>query len=734
MIDIDNVRFTYDGVHFALDGVSAHVETGEFLCILGGNGSGKSTLAKHLNALLVPDEGRVVVDGMDTADAECTYAVRKTCGMVFQNPDDQLVASLVEDDVAFGPENLGIPTPELRERVTQALEDVGLSGFERHETHALSGGQKQRVAIAGVLAMNPSVLVLDEASAMLDPRGRAGLMRVCHELHERGMTIVMITHFMEEAAQADRVIVMERGHVALEGTPDEVLLQADALEHLNLDVPFAARLSLDARRAGANVAPTVNADELAQRVLALAGAGAQVTAAANGASAPAAQPVAAVEDPQEGAGGSQAEGASGNGSNAFPTQEAPARTPASFSASAGIDATGSQTGSENDNGGLFPTCSDAAGKLVSAAASGDAGAVSAGTGTPLIEFCDVSFTYDAAEAKRQRKRGGQQAKRQAKWGNAPDSLWAIRNVSFAVHQGEFFGIAGHTGSGKSTIIQHMNGILKPTSGQVLVMGADISDKRCEASLRGSIGVVFQYPEHQLFAETVYKDVAFGPRNLGLKDNEVDARVRESLERVGLAFDEVAEKSPFELSGGQQRRVAFAGVLAMNPRVLVLDEPAAGLDPASRTSFLGMISRLHQQGLTVVMVSHSMDDLARMCDRVAIMNEGQLLDIGAPDQLFLRAAELKRVGLGTTEAQAFASELAAGGMAVEAGKLYNEQDLVDLVARAGGNEEAGANGCAGVAAGSATGTASAAPEASSPAASGNAERAAADAGSCESTGE
>ncbi len=734
MIDIDNVRFTYDGVHFALDGVSAHVETGEFLCILGGNGSGKSTLAKHLNALLVPDEGRVVVDGMDTADAECTYAVRKTCGMVFQNPDDQLVASLVEDDVAFGPENLGIPTPELRERVTQALEDVGLSGFERHETHALSGGQKQRVAIAGVLAMNPSVLVLDEASAMLDPRGRAGLMRVCHELHERGMTIVMITHFMEEAAQADRVIVMERGRVALEGTPDEVLLQADALDHLSLDVPFAARLSLGARHAGANVAPTVNADELAQRVLALAGAGAQVTAAANGASAPAAQPVAAAEDSQEGAGSSQAESASGNGGNAFPTQEAAARTPASFSASAGIDATGSQTGSENDNGGLFPTCSDVAGKLVSVAASGDAGAVSAGTGTPLIEFCDVSFTYDAAEAKRQRKRGGQQAKRQAKWGNAPDSLWAIRNVSFAVHQSEFLGIAGHTGSGKSTIIQHMNGILKPTSGQVLVMGADISDKRCEASLRGSIGVVFQYPEHQLFAETVYKDVAFGPRNLGLKDNEVDARVRESLERVGLAFDEVAEKSPFELSGGQQRRVAFAGVLAMNPRVLVLDEPAAGLDPASRTSFLGMISRLHQQGLTVVMVSHSMDDLARMCDRVAIMNEGQLLGIGAPDQLFLRAAELKRVGLGTTEAQAFASELAAGGMAVEAGKLYNEQDLVDLVARACGSEEAGANGCAGVAAGSATGTASAAPEASSPAASGNAERAAADAGSCESTGE
>lgn len=605
MIDISNVRFTYDGVSFALDGVSAHVSSGEFLCILGGNGSGKSTLAKHLDALLIPDEGHVVVDGMDTADEQYTYLVRETCGMVFQNPDDQLVASLVEDDVAFGPENLGIPTAELRKRVTKALEDVGLSGFERHETHALSGGQKQRVAIAGVLAMNPSVLVLDEASAMLDPRGRAGLMRVCRELHERGLTIVMITHYMEEAAQADRVLVMEHGHVALEGTPDEVLVQADKLAHLNLDVPFAARLSLDLRRTAVNIAPTVNAAELAERALALAG-----TAGCLG---------------------------------------------------SGCDIDAGPLAVETDAGEEYATDGESA--------------------TPLIEFRNVSFTYDAAEAKRQRKRGGAKAERQAKWGNTPDALWAIRDVSFAVRQGEFLGIAGHTGSGKSTIIQHMNGILKPSSGQVFVMGADISDKRCEANLRGSIGVVFQYPEHQLFAETVYKDVAFGPRNLGFHDDEVDKRVRDALERVGLSFDEVADKSPFELSGGQQRRVAFAGVLAMNPRVLVLDEPAAGLDPASRASFLGMISRLHDQGLTVVMVSHSMDDLAAMCDRVAVMNEGQLLGIGTPDELFLHAAALKNVGLGTTEAQAFARDLAAGGMGVQPGKLYSEHDLVELIANA-----------------------------------------------------
>ena len=604
MIDVQNVRFTYDGVSFALDGVSLHVRKGEFLCILGGNGSGKSTLAKHLNALLIPDEGAVKVQDMATAVADCTYRIRETVGMVFQNPDDQLVASLVEDDVAFGPENLGIPTDELRERVTQALEDVGLSGFERHETHALSGGQKQRVAIAGVLAMNPAVLVLDEASAMLDPRGRAGLMRVCRELHERGMTIVMITHYMEEAAQADRVVVMERGHVALEGTPDEVLVQARALAHLNLDVPFAARLSLDLRDAGMTVQPTVDAEKLAREVLAL-GEAAGICAAA--------------------------------GANAG--------TP---DAADGID---------------FPTC------------EGDADAPA------LIEFQDVSFTYDAAEAKKQRKRKQAPAARQAKWGNSPDSLWAVRDVSLQVRRGEFLGVAGHTGSGKSTLIQHMNGILKPTSGRVLIDGVDVASKGAESKVRGSIGVVFQYPEHQLFAETVYKDVAFGPRNLGLSDEEVDALVRSSLERVGLSFDELAEKSPFELSGGQKRRVALAGVLAMDPQVLVLDEPAAGLDPASKRSFLQMIARLHDQGLTVVMVSHCMDDLASMCDRVAVMNEGRLLGVGAPERLFLHARKLKEVGLGTTEAQAFAEALRAGGWPLEQGKLYTEKDLANMIAAA-----------------------------------------------------
>ena len=624
MIDLSDVRFSYDGKAPALAGVSAHVNAGEFVCILGGNGSGKSTLAKHLNALLLPDQGTVTVDGMSTADAECTYLIRQTAGMVFQNPDDQLVSTLVEDDVAFGPENLGIQLPGLRERVTRALADVGLAGFERKETHALSGGQKQRVAIAGVLAMNPRILILDEASAMLDPRGRAGLMRVCRELHERGFTIVMITHFMEEAAQADRVIVLESGKVVCDGSPAQVLLQEDLLRRLNLDVPFATHLSHALRNAGVAVAPTVDDDALAAEILSLAKDSLLAGAAS----------------------------AAGQG----------------VPANAGDAVDGAQTDDGADDGAAGETTDDTAADCADA----------------VIRFENVSFTYDPSEAKRKRKRTP--AQRQADWGNSPDNIWALSDVSFAVKSGEFLGIAGHTGSGKSTLVQHMNGILKPTHGCVMVRGLGMADKRSEAELRGTVGVVFQYPEHQLFAETVYKDVAFGPRNLGLSDDEVDERVHRALERVGLDFDAVSQKSPFELSGGQQRRVAFAGILAMEPSVLVLDEPAAGLDPAGRHSFLQLIARLHkQEGLTVVMVSHNMDDLAAMCDRVLVMNEGCLQSVGAPSQVFLNVEGLRSIGLGTTSAQSMAVKLAEGGMPIAAGKLYDMPALVELVAGATGGD-------------------------------------------------
>lgn len=270
-IEFDTASFTYDGKTRAFDQVSLAVDEGEFLCVLGGNGSGKSTLAKHINALLVPDEGAVRVLGRDTSDPANTYFIRSNAGMVFQNPDDQIVASVIENDVAFGPENLGVPTEELRIRVTEALAQVGLQGFETRETTNLSGGQKQRVAVAGVLAMRPRILVLDEASAMLDPRGRSGLMRVCRELNAAGLTIVLITHFMEEAALADRIIVLDDGHIALEGTPDEVLVQFEALDRLALEVPFAVRMSHALCERGVPVGMHVDAAALEEELASLLG-------------------------------------------------------------------------------------------------------------------------------------------------------------------------------------------------------------------------------------------------------------------------------------------------------------------------------------------------------------------------------------------------------------------------------------------------------------------------------
>ena len=624
IICVRDVSFTYDGEAFALSGASAQIERGEFVCILGGNGSGKSTLAKHLNALLVPDKGQVEICGMDTSERQHTYAIRQSAGMVFQNPDDQLVASLVEDDVAFGPENLGVPTAELRQRVTQRLEDVGLSGFEKHETHALSGGQKQRVAIAGALAMNPKILILDEASAMLDPRGRKGLMRVVRSLNDQGMTVVMITHFMEEAALADRVIVLDEGKVARVGTPQEVLVDVDALSALNLEVPFAAELSQALRRAGVPVAAAVTEEELAKSVFSLFGS--RVAKACSGDSEDA-EPRSAHDEAV---------------SQGSPAEAAAVREDSTSCTKTSAPST--------------------------APVGGDA----------LIQLEGVSFTYDAAEARRQRKAGKKPAPKQAKWGNSPEALWALDNVTLEVRKGEFLGIAGHTGSGKSTLIQHMNGILHPTNGRVVAFGRDVAEKGTANDVRGRVGVVFQYPENQLFAATVAEDVAFGPRNLGLSEEEVSARVERSLRTVGLDPKEIAARSPFELSGGQQRRVAFAGVLAMEPEVLVLDEPAAGLDPKARKSFLDMVSHLHEEGLTVVMVSHNMDDLANLCDRVAVMSEGKLLMEGTPAEVFSRAAELTAVGLATTSPEHFANLLREGGLAVAHEGLATEDSIVSYL--------------------------------------------------------
>lgn len=606
MIECRSVSFSYDGAVPALDGVDLNIEDGEFFCILGGNGSGKSTFAKHLNALLQPDAGTVCVNGMDASDPELVYDIRSTAGMVFQNPDDQLVATLVEDDVAFGPENLGVESAQIAQRVREALKAVGLVGFERHETHALSGGQKQRVALAGVLAMEPRVLILDEASSMLDPRGRKGLMKACRVLHDRGMTIVMITHFMEEASEADRVAVFRAGRVAMLGTPEEILTRADELAQLNLDMPASCCLGMELRAKGVPVHAQVREVDMVAEI-------AQTYAERSGAGT-----VGQSSAPQ----------------------------------------------------------SEIVGGTVSASNEDD-------VPEPVIELSHVSYSYSlsARERRRWRKRSAvaDKSNKQALWGNDPSSPWALRDVSLTVRRGEFLGLAGHTGSGKSTLVQHLNGLIRPQEGSVRALGLDLSNKKDAAAVKAKVGVVFQYPERQLFAETVAQDVAFGPHNLGLPQDEVDRRVESSLSRVGLDLSTVGDKSPFELSGGQQRRVAFAGVLAMEPEVLVLDEPMAGLDPAARRDFLELIDRLHRDGLTVVMVSHSMDDLANCCDRIVAMNEGAVFAEGTPEQVFAHADELKSIGLGVPAAQRMALALAEAGVPLRRGGLYTVESLADELA-------------------------------------------------------
>ena len=269
MIECRGVSFSYDGAVSALDGVDLNIEDGEFFCILGGNGSGKSTFAKHLNALLQPDAGTVRINGMDASDPELVYDIRSTAGMVFQNPDNQLVATVVEEDVAFALENMGVPPEEIRKRVDDALRAVGMYEYRAQAPHRLSGGQKQRIAIAGVIAMMPRCVVLDEPTAMLDPQGRREVMNVVRELNRKfGITVILITHHMDEAAQAQRLIVMAGGHIIDDGPPTEVFQHVDTLRSAGLAVPETVGLLYELKKEGLPVPLDAIRDEDCAAVLA----------------------------------------------------------------------------------------------------------------------------------------------------------------------------------------------------------------------------------------------------------------------------------------------------------------------------------------------------------------------------------------------------------------------------------------------------------------------------------
>lgn len=521
------------GDSLALDDVTLEVCRGERVCVLGANGSGKSTLASVICGLLAPDEGDVELAG----HAVCTGGVpdlaayrdaRRQLGLVFQNPDDQIVTSVVADDVAFGPENLGVPRAQIAARVARELRRVAMEKYAHADPSRLSGGQRQRVCIAGALAMEPAVLVLDEPSSLLDVRGRTAIMRVMGRLAAAGATLVHVTHFMDEALAADRVVVMQHGRVALEGTPDEVFASKNAqvIEALGLEMPFETRLAAALRADAADGKVAAVADPSGEKPVASA------------ACAPAAEP-------------------------------------------------------------------------------------------PAILARDLGFSYGP---------GAQ----------------ALDGVSLEVPVCATTAIVGQTGSGKSTLLRLLCGLEAADAGSLTICGINAATKRGRRQVRRAVGYVMQHPERQLFAQTVAEDVAFGPRNQGLSAAEVERRVAHALDLVGLT--DRRDASPFELSGGQQRLAAIAGVLAMEPELLVLDEPTAGLDPRGRARLRALMTDLAAHGVTLLQVTHSMEDAAR-ADHVVVLDQSHVLAAGTPAEVFCPANEpqLTAVGLGLPRPLAYARE-------------------------------------------------------------------------------
>ena len=512
----------------ALDGVNIDVAEGQFIAILGHNGSGKSTFARHINALLTPDEGTLYVAGMDTKDESKLWEIRQNAGMVFQNPDNQIIATMVEEDVGFGPENLGVPTKEIWERVDKALSAVGMTEYRHHSPTKLSGGQKQRVAIAGVVAMRPKCIILDEPTAMLDPNGRKEVIKTVHELNKQEkVTVILITHYMNEVIDADKVFVMDKGKVVMEGTPSEVFAHVEELKSLGLDVPQVTEIAYRLNEKGISMGQCVlDIDEFKRKYK---------------------------------------------------------------------NATGHDIKNIGDEPDLNEDKTNKADRKL------------------VLEAKNLKYVYEEGTA---------------------NEKGALDDVSLDIYEGEFLGIIGHTGSGKSTLIQHLNGLMKADSGEIYFNGENIYDKEFSLPfLRKHVGLVFQYPEHQLFESTVFEDVCFGPKNLGLSKEETTEAAKKALAQVGLN-EKYYEKSPFELSGGEKRRVAIAGVLAMNPEVLILDEPTAGLDPKGRDDILNQLKILQKErNIAIVLVSHSMEDVARFADRLVVMNGGKKLYDGGCREVF-----------------------------------------------------------------------------------------------------
>lgn len=614
--ELKHVNFSYEEGQVTLADVTASLVPGSYTALIGRNGSGKSTLARHLNALLLPDSGKVRSFGIDSQDDTQLFELRRLVGMVFQNPDNQIIGTTVTEDMAFGPENLAIPPLEIAARIKRVLQLLHMEAYKDTAPSNLSGGQKQKLAVGGILVMEPQAVVLDEATSMLDPSMRRELLAFIRQLRlSKGLTIVNVTHHLDEILTADKVLVLQQGHLVRNYSPLDLFNDAALIRELKLSVPGEIALL--------KVLETVQGRELltlpdllpatVQKAL-LQSAAALLQAATD-----------------KGEGELLMQRLRGQMALlAQDEQELAARLAAKvkslmqvFAAAGSVGAAGAAGAAEAAGGDRVQrpavdkaACVQALDKVpgVKAAqtSSGPESEQSAqAEPEPIIKVEHLTYRYEEQEK------------------NTPPVL---DDISFEVKRGEVLAIVGHSGSGKSTLIMHLNALLANKPGEVIIDGLDASVKSNLLAIRRKVSLLFQYPEHQLFAETVYKDIAYGPTKLAYSPAQVDNMVNLAVTMLGFDKD-VLQKSPFELSGGQMRKVAFAGIIAMWPEILVLDEPAAGLDDLGRKEMFNYIKLLQSLGKTVVVVSHNMEDVAEFADRVLILQHGKVVKLAEPEVIF-----------------------------------------------------------------------------------------------------
>ena len=627
----------------ALSALNFSIEEGSFVCILGHNGSGKSTLAKLFNALQLPSEGTILVSGMDSREEKNIFPIRREVGMVFQNPDNQIIASVVEEDVGFGPENIGLPTDEIWQRVNNALSAVHMEAYRLKSPNHLSGGQKQRVAIAGTLAMEPKTIVLDEPTAMLDPSGRKEVLESVLELkRKKGISIILITHYMEEAVDADRILLMDSGKLVMDGSPREVFQNVERLKEYRMDVPIITELAHKLQKKGFPIEKTIlKKEELEEELFKLDKEGFVLK-----------EELLKTEKEETVPSEEEAEKEKMATEVLSKEEENPLSKGRNIKLERSTSRGEEVVSAQNENAALSDY---------------------------IVEVDHLSAIFQE--------------------GTAMESF-ALKDLSVKIRRGSLTAVIGHTGSGKSTLVQHLNGLIKAKSGEIFVSFREnpplvksgksflffkgkktVIEKKGRLSLseegfdyralRFKVGLVFQYPEYQLFEETVLEDVMFGPLNQGKKREDAEVLAKEALASLGIG-EELYAKSPFELSGGQKRKVAIAGVLAMGPELLILDEPTAGLDPAGRDELFEEIAGLRRNyAMTILLVSHSMDDVARYADEVLVLHQGELKIEGTVEEVFSKKEELEAMGLGLPQIRALLFDLKRNGLDMQLGNTVDE---------------------------------------------------------------